>query len=379
MFNVIKQFFMLGLMSFGGPAAHIGYFHQQFVKKLQWLDESQFASIVAVSHILPGPGSSQVGFAIGYQKAGWLGGISAFVGFTLPSFALMIMCAYLGNIFNDHKILSTIIDGLKLLAVIVVADAVFNMFSNFCKTRLTQSLCIVTAAAVLLFSSIAVQMVAIITAGIIGYKYLSVAEPKQPFKLVVNSPLILITITLFGVSFIAFEQTLIRVFLDYFQAGSLVYGGGHVVLPLLQNITSGATDSDTFLTGYALAQGVPGPMFTLATFLGFSTTPDTPILGATLATLGIFLPGFLLLACFKSSWDTVSANPTLKGITTGINASVVGLLLAALYQPIFTSAVIDPSNIVVVLIGLLALRAFKLSIIKLIAVVLASHGLLTLI
>lgn len=378
MFNVIKQFFILGLMSFGGPAAHIGYFRKQFVAQLQWLSEEEFASIVAISHLLPGPGSSQVGFAIGYHRAGLLGGISAFIGFTLPSYILMVLFAYFGNIFNDNSLVTNLIHGLKLLAVVVVADAVWGMFNNFCNNKLTQSLCILTAIAILLFQSIAVQMIVIVSAGIIGYRYLT--GPKQsasqPIKLRLNIPVFALVTLLFGLSFVIYEHQLLSVFFTYFQAGSLVYGGGHVVLPLLQNLTSNVLDNDTFLTGYALAQGVPGPMFTLATFLGYNTTNDMPLIGATLATLGIFLPGFLLLICFKSSWSAVSQNPTLKGVTAGINASVVGLLIAALYQPIFTSAVVSATDFTVVLIGLLALKSQKLSILKLILIVLTCNFLL---
>jgi len=380
MFDVIKQFFILGLMSFGGPAAHIGYFHNQFVKNLKWLEEDEFASIVAISHILPGPGSSQVGFAIGYHKAGWLGGLSAFVGFTLPSFILMVIFAYFGDFFSDNRVVANLIHGLKLLAVVVVADAVLGMFSNFCKTRLTQSLCVATAVVILLFQSISVQIVALVIAGIIGFRYLrtpAIEQQKTP-KLSINKPLFIGFILLFALSFLTFKQELLAMFFGYFQAGSLVYGGGHVVLPLLQNMTSGVLDNDTFLTGYALAQGVPGPMFTLATFLGYNTLEDAPLLGATIATLGIFLPGFLLLTCFKSSWSSVSKHPTLKGITAGINASVVGLLLAALYQPIFVSSVNTSMDMAVVIIGLLALKSFKLSILKLIGVVLSCNFLLTL-
>ncbi|MCG7531044.1 chromate efflux transporter [Psychrobium sp. MM17-31] len=378
MFDVIKQFFILGLMSFGGPAAHIGYFHKQFVIDQKWLSEEEFASIVAISHLLPGPGSSQVGFAIGYHRAGLIGAISAFVGFTLPSFVLMIALAYFGNAFNDNAILNGVIHGLKLLAVIVVADAIWGMFNNFCKNKLTQALCIATAIAILLFQSISVQMLAIVATGIIGYRYLSESKntTQNQYKLALNLPVLAVTTVLFGASFLVYQQELLSVFFSYFQAGSLVYGGGHVVLPLLQNLTQDVLDSDTFLTGYALAQGVPGPMFTLATFLGYNTTNEMPLLGATLATLGIFLPGFLLLCCFKSSWSAVSSNPTLKGITAGINASVVGLLIAAFYQPIFTSAVSNASDFAVILVGLLALKSQKLSILKLIVVVLISNFLL---
>lgn len=381
MFDVIKQFFILGLMSFGGPAAHIGYFHRRFVKELGWISEQEFSSIVAISHLLPGPGSSQVGFAIGYQRAGWLGGLSAFFSFTLPSVLLMIAFAYYGQSLSDHSWFNLLIHSLKLLAVIVVTEAIWTMFSNFCKDKLTRCLCIGTAVAILLFQSIGIQIIAIVVSGLIGYFY----QRKETLKnqvnkstqaletasnsLALNYPIALTFITIFSLSFFTFDTRLLNSFLSYFQAGSLVFGGGHVVLPLLQDLTTNVVTTDTFLTGYALAQGVPGPMFTLATYLGFYGEPQTPFIGSILATIAIFMPGFLLLTCFKNSWANLSSNPTLKGITTTINASVVGLLIAALYQPIFTSAVIQASDFAIVIIGLLALKTFKLSILKLIGLI----------
>lgn len=385
MFDIIKQFFILGLMSFGGPAAHIGYFHRRFIIELGWLNEEEFGSIVAISHLLPGPGSSQVGFAIGYQRAGWLGGLSAFLSFTLPSFLIMIGFAYYGKSLSDNTWFSVFIQGLKLLAVVVVVDAIMTMFKSFCKDKLTQCLCIITAVIILLFQSISIQIMAIVVSGFIGY-YLNVknnksAQEKSQFdnsysepkattaSLSINYPIALLFVILFSVSFLSIDVHLINTFLSYFQAGSLVFGGGHVVLPLLQNLTTNMITTDTFLTGYALAQGVPGPMFTLATYLGFYGETDTPFVGSLVATIAIFMPGFLLLTCFKNSWMNLSNNPTLKSITTTINASVVGLLIAALYQPIFTSAVIQASDFAIVIIGLLALKTFKLSILKLIGLI----------
>ena len=377
MFDVIKQFLLLGLMSFGGPAAHIGYFHRRFVKELGWVSEQEFSSIVAISHLLPGPGSSQVGFAIGYQRAGWLGGLSAFLSFTLPSVLIMIAFAYYGQSLSHYSWFEPIIHGLKLLAVIVVIDAIWTMFSNFCNDKLTRSLCIGTAVSILLFQSIGIQVLAIALSGLIGYFYQkrttehsqsSVSE-KSAFSLKLNAPITFIFITLFGLSFFATDNHLVNTFLNYFQAGSLVFGGGHVVLPLLQDLTNNTLSKDTFLTGYALAQGVPGPMFTLATYLGFYGAPNTPIIGSLVATIAIFMPGFLLLTCFKNSWINLSKNPTLKGITATINASVVGLLIAALYQPVFTSTVIQASDFAIVIIGLLALKTFKFSILKLMSLI----------
>lgn len=370
MFSVLKQFLVLGLMSFGGPAAHIGYFRKRFVAELGWLNEQEFAAMVAVSHLLPGPGSSQVGFAIGLHKAGWAGGICAFIGFTLPSFLLMVVLASIGQSYQDNSWTLNIIHGLKLLAVIVVADAILAMFQSFCKDRLTMSLCVLSAIVMLLSQSVVIQVVIIAVSGCIGYFFCRPAtQEPAAFNINVNMPLMTVFVLLFGLSFFVIGGELLQLFLGYFNVGSLVYGGGHVVLPLLEQLTSETVSSEQFISGYALAQGVPGPMFTFATFLGFNSLQDTPILGASLATLGIFFPGFLLLACFRNSWTAITTQPTLMAITATINAAVVGLLVAAFYQPVFSYAVLTASDFAIVLVGFLALRAFKVSILALMALV----------
>lgn len=362
MFAIFKTFFWLGWFSFGGPAAHIGYFRQTFVEKLKWLDDGEYAQIVALSQFLPGPGSSQVGFALGYERGGLSGACAAFVGFTLPSVLIMLALAMVSSQITDTALFQNIVHGLKLLAVVVVADATWGMYKNFCQTKLTAGLCVATAITLLLAPGILTQMLALIIAGVVGTLYLKKesAIPAEPFKPTLT-PLVIFAVLLFGLPLIAHTMPILGLFNDFFQAGSLVFGGGHVVLPLLENILGDQLSQDAFLTGYAAAQAVPGPMFTFATYIGYELS-ETPILGALVATLGIFLPGFLLLLGVLKNWQSLAGKPAVSGAISGVNASVVGLLLAALYQPVFTSAVVAPIDIALVITGFYLLKKLNLSI-----------------
>ncbi|MGY0614158.1 chromate efflux transporter [Vibrio sp. FJH11] len=362
MFAIFKTFFWLGWFSFGGPAAHIGYFRQTFVEKLKWLDDSEYAQIVALSQFLPGPGSSQVGFALGYKRGGLSGACAAYVGFTLPSVLIMLALAMVSSQITDTALFQNIVHGLKLLAVVVVADATWGMYKNFCQTKLTAGLCVATAIALLLAPGILTQMLALIIAGVVGTRYLKKesAIATEAFKPTLT-PLVIFTVLLFGLPLIAHTMPMLGLFNDFFQAGSLVFGGGHVVLPLLENILGDQLSQDAFLTGYAAAQAVPGPMFTFATYIGYELS-DTPILGALVATLGIFLPGFLLLLGVLKNWQSLAGKPAVSGAISGVNASVVGLLLAALYQPVFTSAVVAPMDIALVITGFYLLKKLNVSI-----------------
>lgn len=368
MLSIFKTFFYLGWISFGGPAAHIGYFRNTFVEKLKWLDDSEYAQIVALSQFLPGPGSSQVGFALGYKRAGLGGALMAFIGFTLPSILLMLALAILSSQLTETDIFQNIVHGLKLLAVVVVADAAWGMYNNFCKQTLTVSLCVLTAVALLLLPGIATQMGVLILAALIGIKYLasSTASSSRAFK-PSFTPLILFVGLLIGLPFASQTLPALKLFSDFFQAGSLVFGGGHVVLPLLQNIVGAQISQDAFLTGYAAAQAVPGPMFTFATYIGYQLLPSAPIAGALIATMAVFLPGFLLLLGVVKNWQSLAQNRTISGAVNGVNAAVVGLLLAALYQPVFTSAVLTPLDISLVLIGFYLLKQRKTPIIGLVS------------
>lgn len=367
MLTIFKTFFWLGWISFGGPAAHIGYFRQTFVEKLKWLDDSEYAQIVALSQFLPGPGSSQVGFSIGYKRGGLFGAITAFIGFTAPSIILMILLALMSSQITDTTIFHNIVHGLKLLAVVVVADATWGMYKNFCSNKLSAGLALLTACALLVVPSITSQLLVLILAAIIGARYLkgNAAKTQSTFK-PSYTPLLLFALILIGTSVLSNHPN-IQLFSDFFQAGSLVFGGGHVVLPLLQNLVGDQLSQDTFLTGYAAAQAVPGPMFTFATYIGYALMPQTPIVGALLATIAVFLPGFLLLLAVLKNWHSLADNPTIAGALNGVNASVVGLLAAALYQPVFTSAVFTVSDIALILVGFYLLKQLKLPIVACVA------------
>lgn len=366
--EVFWRFLVLGCVSFGGPAAHIGYFQKLFVQKLQWIDESAYARLIALSQFLPGPGSSQVGFAIGLRKAGLAGGIAAFIGFTLPSFVLLFILATT-QMSQSSAVFSGIISGLKLLAVVVVADATYSMFNTFCKNKLSITLMILTAVSLLLLPSIWTQMLVLITAGFIGAFFGNPTVKQSATSGKIYKLPLLIFATLFaGLPLLAAFSKEVEVFSDFYQAGSLVFGGGHVVLPLLQQLVGDSITADQFLLGYAAAQGVPGPMFTMATYLGAEIMPQSPFVGALIATLGVFLPGLLLVLGLHSGWESLADRPRIAGAAWGINAAVVGLLLSALYQPVFISAIHSPLEMALVIAGFFALRSLRVPVVGLVII-----------
>ncbi|ELK2035357.1 chromate efflux transporter [Vibrio vulnificus] len=367
MLQIFKTFFWLGWISFGGPAAHIGYFRHTFVEKLKWISDEEYAQLVALSQFLPGPGSSQVGFGLGYKKGGLPGACAAFLGFTLPSVVIMLLLALVSSQVTDTALFQNVVHGLKLLAVVVVADAAWGMYKNFCKTPLTVGISVATAVALLVFSGIATQMVVLIIAALIGVIALK-GENKateHSFKPSLT-PLMTFAALLLLLPLLATAQPLVQLFNEFYQAGSLVFGGGHVVLPLLQNIVGEQISQDAFLTGYAAAQAVPGPMFTFATYIGYVLHPSSPILGAVVATWAVFLPGFLLMLGVLKNWQLLAANPRISGALQGVNASVVGLLVAALYQPVFTSAVSNGLDVGLILIGFYLQKQIKVPILALV-------------
>ena len=366
--QVFIQFLWLGCISFGGPAAHIGYFQRTFVQRLGWLTQAEFARLLALCQLLPGPASSQLGFAIGRHRAGLGGALSAFVGFTLPSFLLLLAAAIGIGQLGSNLWLDAALHGLKLLALIVVADAVLTMSRQFCATGMTQGIMVVTAAALWWQPGLLTQLLMLAGAALICARSqrgagsrpatadLPAAAASQP-----HWP----TLLLFGILFIGLPllgSPLGQLVADFYRAGSLVFGGGHVVLPLLQESVGHTLNEQQFLTGYSLAQLVPGPMFTLATYLGAQLQPEMPLIGALLATLALFAPGFLLLWAVGPCWQQWLARPRLAGAVTGINAAVVGLLLAALYQPVWQSAVLAPTDLALAAIGFYLLRVVKLPV-----------------
>ncbi|MFP7411089.1 chromate efflux transporter [Aeromonas veronii] len=366
--QVFIQFLWLGCISFGGPAAHIGYFQRTFVQRLGWLTQAEFARLLALCQLLPGPASSQLGFAIGRHRAGLGGALSAFLGFTLPSFLLLLAAAIGIGQLGSNLWLDAALHGLKLLALIVVADAVLTMSRQFCATGMTQGIMVVTAAALWWQPGLLTQLLMLAGAALICARSqrgagsgpataeLPAAAASQP-----HWP----TLLLFGILFIGLPllgSPLGQLVADFYRAGSLVFGGGHVVLPLLQESVGHTLNEQQFMTGYSLAQLVPGPMFTLATYLGAQLQPEMPMIGALLATLALFAPGFLLLWAVGPCWQQWLARPRLAGAVTGINAAVVGLLLAALYQPVWQSAVLAPTDLALAAIGFYLLRVVKLPI-----------------
>ncbi|MGO4226029.1 chromate efflux transporter [Vibrio cholerae] len=364
MLTIFRTFFALGWVSFGGPAAHIGYFRHTFVEKLRWVSEQEYAQFVALSQFLPGPGSSQVGFAIGYHRGGLAGAWAAFLGFTLPSVLIMLLLAGLSSHLLDTPLFEQVIHGLKLLAIIVVADACLTMYRNFCQQRLTAGLCVLTAVAITLAPGLITQFAVLLLAALVGQARLA-SKPSSALEAFRPSwlSLLLFASLLLGLPLLAASSPLVELFGHFFQAGSLVFGGGHVVLPLLQNALGDSLSTDQFLTGYAAAQAVPGPMFTLATYLGYVLTPEMPVVGALIATLAVFLPGFLLLLGVLKNWSALAQRPKVAGAMQGVNACVVGLLLAALYQPVWSSTVHAPLDWAVLLIGFFLFKVLRLPLI----------------
>ncbi len=305
--NIFWQFLVLGLFSFGGPIAHISIFRKKFVENLKWLDDREFSEILALSNFLPGPSSSQVGFSIGLKKGGLVGGIMAFLAFTLPSFLLLYFTFILEKSFDDLFVIG-LITGLKLFAVIIVLDAVVGMFSNLCKTDISRIIFLTVTFILIFFQSFYMQIIVILLAGIYALVYGKDEDKteKQVTKKKLNfSALFLFVFFLLVFPFI-FKGEISNLFNSFYQIGSLVFGGGHVVLPLISSNIN--LSQDTFITAYSLAQAVPGPMFTIASYLGASFLEDSPIIGALVATLAIFLPGFLLIITFKDSFQYYSKN-----------------------------------------------------------------------
>lgn len=390
--SIFGHFLYLGCISFGGPAAHLGYFQRYFIAKHQWMDNQRYAQTVALSQFLPGPGSSQVGFALGYHKAGLAGAMMAFIGFTLPSFLLLYLLALLGQNFADSPTVIGAIYGLKLLAVVVVFDAVLAMAKSFCQHLTTKVIAVITLVFMVFLGGLFTQLSLLFVAGIVGVFLLknnalaegdstkNVKTASQPHKLPIHFiPLMLFT-ALFLLTFSNIDTPLLRMFNDFFQAGSLVFGGGHVVLPLLQeSISHSQINTETFLLGYASAQAIPGPMFTMATFLGANMYNASPFVGALVATSAIFLPGFLLLLGLQKAWHVLANNARALGFVSGVNAAVVGLLAAALYQPVMMNSIHHWHDVALVIVGLVLLRFYRLPILALVAFFLTAGVTLTLV
>lgn len=348
--DVFLAFLRLGLTSFGGPIAHLGYFRAEFVERRRWLDEHAYADLVGLCQFLPGPASSQVGIALGLLRAGIPGAIAAFLGFTLPS-ALMLVLFGLGISHFANQLDSGWLHGLKVVAVAVVAQALWGMGKTLAPDRKRATLAVAAAVVVTLIPSTAGQIGAIAVSGIIGCLFLgSDAElPHVALRLRTGRGIgacLLMTffLLLFGLPVLAggSDSYAMKLFAGFYRAGALVFGGGHVVLPLLQSqvVPPGWVSNDAFLAGYGAAQAVPGPLFTFAAYLGaVSAQSPSGWAGAAIALAGIFLPAFLLVIGTLPFWESLRRYAGIKRAMLGINAAVVGLLLAAFYHPVWTSAI----------------------------------------
>jgi chromate transporter len=369
-FEVLRVFFKLGVSSFGGPIAHIGYFREEFVVRRRWLDEQAFVDLVALCQFLPGPASSQTGFSIGLIRAGYAGALAAWTGFTLPSAIIMVLFAY-GAGAVGGSLGTGLLHGLKLVAVAIVAQAVWGMARTLCPDRQRASIAALSALIILFSISSIAQIGAIALGGILGLWLCRGAPPPAEghIHMPVSRRAGLVALTAFFVLLagLPIAQHLthssgVARFDAFYRSGALVFGGGHVVLPLLREafVTPGWVSDDTFLAGYGAAQAVPGPLFTFAAYLGFVVQPSPHGLpGAALGLFGIFLPGMLILVGALPFWDSFRKRESAQAVMRGVNAAVVGLLGAALYNPLWTTSVKTPGDFGIALVGFVLLTAWR--------------------
>ena len=368
---VFLIFLRLGLTSFGGPIAHLGYFRDEFVTRRRWLSERGYADLVALCQFLPGPASSQVGMALGFTRSGYGGALAAWTGFTLPSATFLTLFA-LGMANYGDAIPAGVPHGLKIVAVAVVAQAVWGMARNLCPDTPRITIMAAATCAVLLVPSAWGQVLVIAIAAVVGLLLFKVqqAEAHDPLPIAMRRRVGVFWLSLF-LALLAVLPLLAATFPNltlamvdaFYRAGSLVFGGGHVVLPLLQVevVKTGWVDSNVFLAGYGAAQAVPGPLFTFSAFLGASMNQaPSGWLGGLICLLAIFTPSFLLVVGVLPFWERLRCNARTQAALSGINAAVVGLLLAALYDPVWTSAIHAPQDFGLALLALVALMSWKL-------------------
>lgn len=370
--SLFLVFLRLGCTSFGGPVAHLGYFREEFVRRRRWLTEEAYADLVALCQFLPGPASSQVNYAVGFLRRGWIGGFVAWCGFTLPSAAVLILFAYGLSAFGDPTGAGWVL-GLKLAAVAVVAKAVWGMGTQLCDDRTTASLALAAAAGMLLLPGAWTQIGIIVAGALLGWLLLPAPEAQAaglagptPLSRRAGSFCLLGFAVLLAGSWILTrlaDSQALAVFEAFYRSGALVFGGGHVVLPLLEEavVRPGWIDQSAFLAGYGAAQAVPGPLFTFAAFLGTAMN-EAPNgwFGGLFCLVAIYVPSVLLVTGLLPFWERIRANRSARRALRGTNAAVVGLLLAAFYDPVWTSAVISPAAAAFALAGFLLLQFWNL-------------------
>jgi chromate transporter len=370
--EVLLAFFKLGVSCFGGPIAHIGYFRQEFVVRRRWLDEQTYADLVALCQFLPGPASSQVGFSLGLMRSGYLGGLAAWVGFTLPSAIALVLFAYGANALKG-VIGSGLLHGLKLVAVAIVAQAVLGMARTLCPDRERASIGVIAALIILFSASSVAQIGAIALGGVLGL-WLCRAAPPTPssqghMPIPVSRAVGLLALAAFflllgGLPLLKglTHSQGVALFEAFYRSGALVFGGGHVVLPLLREATvsPGWVSDSAFLAGYGAAQGVPGPLFTFSAYLGAIMGPSpNGVAGAAISLVAIFAPGILALIATLPFWETFRRRNWAQSVMRGVNAAVVGLLGAALYNPVWTSSVSTPGDFGLALVGFVLLTVWN--------------------
>jgi chromate transporter len=368
--EVLRVFLKLGLTSFGGPVAHLGYFREEFVVRRGWLDDATFSDLVALCQFLPGPASSQVGFSIGLIRAGYLGALAAWTGFTLPSAIALLLFAY-GVTGLGGPVGLGLLHGLKLVAVAIVAQAIWGMARTLCPDRQRASIAGIATLIVLLSTSSGSQIAAIVFGAIAGLWLCRTPSPAPSGAIVVPvsrkagiASLVFFALLLIGLPLLdgLRSSSGVALFDAFYRSGALVFGGGHVVLPLLRNafVAPGWVSDDAFLAGYGAAQAIPGPLFTFAAYLGAVAKPSPHgMTGAALGLIGIFLPGILILIGTLPFWETFRARGAAQAAMRGVNASVVGILCGAFYDPVWTSSVKTTGDFGVALIGFVLLIMWR--------------------
>lgn len=366
--EVLRVFLRLGLTSFGGPVAHLGYFRNAFVVERGWLDERAFADLVALCQFLPGPASSQTGFAIGLMRAGYLGGLAAWTGFTLPSAVVMTLFAYGAGGLTGPAGLG-LLHGLKLVAVAIVAQAVLGMARNLAPDERRAAIALLALTVMAFAPAGASQILAIAFGGVLGLALCRQAAGARsdggeasPVSRRLGLAFLAAFLVLLALSFLGRGLGTVAFLAAIYRSGALVFGGGHVVLPLLQGavVAPGFVPQSAFLAGYGAAQAVPGPLFTFSAFLGaVASAPPGGAGGAALALIAIFAPGLLILMGALPFWSGLRARPKARAAMAGVNAAVVGLLASALYDPVWTSAVRTPADFAVAAIGFAALVVWR--------------------
>ncbi len=364
--EIFLIFLRLGSTCFGGPVAHLGYFRAEFVERRRWLTERSYGDLVALAQFLPGPASSQTGFGIGLMRGGLPGGLAAWTGFTLPSAVLMVLFAFGAGSIADSPMGAGLLHGLKLVAVAIVAQAVMGMARGLCPDRTRASIAAVALVVMLLASGAPIQIGTIAVGGIAGWILCRGGVGAAPYDMAMpvsrrfGAVCLIAFFVLLTVALLPVQPGALALFDAFYRSGALVFGGGHVVLPLLRDavVAPGWVSDSAFLAGYGAAQAVPGPLFTFAAYLGALAVPNG-LAGSAIALVAIFVPGILCFLGVLPFWHALRARPGAQAAMRGTNAAVVGLLGAALYDPVWIGAVRTSADFAVAASGFILLVVWR--------------------